>query len=134
MSPSTLSDADVLRLQSVDAHEVDVTFCGTQDLGSVAKDSVYPYATKLGWCDTKQKERWKKKFRQAVDEAATLHEAQLQLGGGMPTTLLVGGSTSQAEAQDTHVLEAVAVRRRGGWDGREVRPTPAARVAAKSLR
>ena len=95
-------------VQSVDAHEVDVTFCGTQDLGSVAKDSVYPYATKLGWCDTKQKERWKKKFRQAVDEAATLHEAQLQLGGGMPTTLLVGGSTSQAEAQDTHVLEAVA--------------------------
>ena len=56
-------------VDSVAGREVDVVFCGTQDVGSVSIDQIHPFSSKLIWCETKQKERWKKKFRSAVDEA-----------------------------------------------------------------
>ena len=60
-------------VQSVDAHEVDVTFCGTQDLGSVARDSIFPYAAKLGWCENKQKEPNKRKLRNPRGEGVPVN-------------------------------------------------------------
>ena len=49
--------------------EIEVCFCGTQDVGTVSCDAVFVFSDKLSWCETQQKPRWRQKFRTAVEEA-----------------------------------------------------------------
>ena len=57
------------KVTEVAGSDVYVTFCGTQDLGTVLRDATVPYTSKLNLREAKQKERWKKKFKQAIEEA-----------------------------------------------------------------
>ena len=56
-------------VESVQKNEAQVCFCGTQDRGTVSRESMHAFTSKLEWRDTKQKERWRKKFKTALDEA-----------------------------------------------------------------
>ena len=57
------------KVTDVTGSDVHVTFCGTGDLGTASRADVVPYGSRLSLRETKQKERWKKKFKHAVGEA-----------------------------------------------------------------
>ena len=62
----------------VTGSDVHVTFCGTGDLGTASRADVVPYGSRLSLRETKQKERWKKKFKHAVGEADAIHAGPLE--------------------------------------------------------
>ena len=62
-------------IQEVNGKTMEVLFCGTGDLGTVERDMIVAYGSKPSWRQAKQKDRWKKKFRQAVEEADALQDA-----------------------------------------------------------
>ena len=57
------------QVTDVTGSDVHVTFCGTGDLGTASRADVVPYGSRLSLRETKQKDRWKKKFKHAVGEA-----------------------------------------------------------------
>ena len=57
------------KITDVAGSDVYVTFCGTGDMGTVSRNDAVPYASRPSLREAKQKERWKKKFKQAIEEA-----------------------------------------------------------------
>ena len=57
------------KVTDVAGSDIYVTFCGTGDMGTVLRSDAIPYASRLSLREVKQKERWKKKFKQAIEEA-----------------------------------------------------------------
>ena len=66
------------QVTDVTGSDVHVTFCGTGDLGTASRADVVPYGSRLSLRETKQKERWKKKFKHAVGEADAIHAGPVE--------------------------------------------------------
>ena len=66
------------KVTDVTGSDVHVTFCGTGDLGTASRADVVPYGSRLSLRETKQKERWKKKFKHAVGEADAIHAGPVE--------------------------------------------------------
>ena len=91
-------------VESVKKNEAQVCFCGTQDLGTVSRESMHAFRSKLAWRDTKQKERWRKKFKAAVDEADARDAGTW--GGGQAVAAEDAAATGQEDGGEQAEDEA----------------------------
>jgi len=102
------------KVTDVAGSDVYVTFCGTGDMGTVLRGDAIPYASRPSLREGKQKERWKKKFKQAIEEA-DLHAGLVE--GAAPSTVDAQGDITShddagaekakvAEEEETVVLDA----------------------------
>ena len=100
------------KITDVAGSDVYVTFCGTGDMGTVSRNDAVPYASRPSLREAKQKERWKKKFKQAIEEAdlhAGLVEgaAPVDAQGAVTRHDEAGAKGAKvAEEEDTVVLDA----------------------------
>ena len=110
------------KITDVAGSDVYVTFCGTGDMGTVLRGDAVPYASRPTLREAKQKERWKKKFKQAIEEA-DLHAGLVE--GAAPVVDITSHDEAGAEKarvaeeEETVVLDAKVGGKAGAEDSSE---------------